>query len=358
MRYLYYCNSAYQLLNAIDLHTNRLFNNFENIENYEGEILLIDVFDGAKDIANILSENKIFSKVFVGNRVYKKDKFHIIENIFDIINPSNFIYKANGIKKEDLYDRYDYIVTPKFATIIAAVWSMNKRAKLQLYEDGLGAYHTTQLEPNSNTYKLLYKTFNHGRTFNDYECLYLNCPSLYVGKETKIKGMPKLDKKYLDNLAKMFKDFDFGLSKKIIWFDQYIVDDLNDVSRKLLSEYKDDVIYCTHPRHPKNYEEFSKPNSKHLWELACLGIKDINNNCLSTIHSTAVFTPKLLYGFEPYIIFTAKLLSGYKNNDKDILEKVEIINKFKSMYSDKSKIMIPETIEEYRKCVDNFINNK
>ena len=226
MRYLYYCNSTYQLLNAINLHYNRLFNNYEDINNYEGDLLLLNVFNGAEEIYEILIKNNIFSKVFLGNRVYRQGRFHTINNIYDIVFPENLICKENVIKKEDIYNRYNYIVTPKFSTIIAAVWRMNKYAKLQLFEDGIGAYHTTQLEPNSKTYKMLYKLFNFGRTFNDFECLYLNEPSLYLGKNIKIRKIPKLCDEMLKDLSKIFSNFNFGVDKRLIWFDQYIEDNI------------------------------------------------------------------------------------------------------------------------------------
>lgn len=359
MKYLYYCNSAYQLLNAINLHYNRKFNYFENIKDYSGDILLLDVFDGAKEIYKIIKSNNLFDRTFIGKRFYRQGRMHLIQNIIDILCPAKFIYEANGIKKDEIYDKYDYIVVPKFSTVTAAIWSMNKHAKLQLYEDGIGAYHTYQLEPNSKSYKILYKHFNYGRTFYDYECLYLNKPSLYVGPSSnKIKQMPTLDTNKLNELANLFKDFSFNNNKKIIWFDQYINDDVNETTENVLKDYKDSVLYCTHPRHPKDLKEFDKPKNSYIWEIACLGINDINKKCLLTIHSTAVFTPKLLYDYEPYIIFKIKLLSGYKNKEKDAIEKFKVIEDFKKMYSNPSKIMVPETIEEYRECVANFINKK
>lgn len=360
MRFLYYCNSAYQLLNAISLHYSRTFDDYENIENYSGDLLILDVFKGVSEIVNILKENRIFSKVYIGNRVYKQGKFHIINNIKDIVFPSDFIYKANGIEKEEIYNKYDYIVVPKFSTITAAIWKMNKNAKLHIYEDGLGIYaNNISLNPNSSTYKLLYKSLNYGRSFNDYEYLYLNEPSLCASCEkTEIKKIPRLDSQTLNNLSEMFKDFSFNIkdNKKVIWFDQYVEGEINNITRETLQKYRKDVVYCTHPRHPKNYSEFDTPNEKQIWELACLGIRNLNSKCLLTIYSTAVFTPKILYNFEPYIIFTIKLSDDYKAGKLN--KYIDVIEIFKEMYDDKSKIFIPNTIKELNEYLANFINKK
>ena len=51
MRYLYYCNSAYQILTVINLHWHRKHAGFENIDHYEGDLIILNSFEEAEDIA-------------------------------------------------------------------------------------------------------------------------------------------------------------------------------------------------------------------------------------------------------------------------------------------------------------------
>ena len=137
MRYLYYCNSAYQLLNILNLHYHRKNKGFENIDNYDGDLLMLNTFDYAKEIYEIIKKEKIFSEIRLIEKAFNKGSFHSILTIMDLFSPSFYMKNKYGIGKDEVYNRYDYIVTPKYSTVVDQIWRLNRKAKLQLIEDVL-----------------------------------------------------------------------------------------------------------------------------------------------------------------------------------------------------------------------------
>ena len=64
MRYLYYCNSAYQILTVINLHWHRKYADFENIDHYEGDLIILNSFEEAEEIANLIKSKDIFKNLY------------------------------------------------------------------------------------------------------------------------------------------------------------------------------------------------------------------------------------------------------------------------------------------------------
>ena len=95
-----------------------------------------------------------------------------------------------------------------------------------------------------------------------------------------------------------------------------------------------------------------KLESNKIWELSLLNINDIDNKCFLSIYSTAIFSAKLLYDQEPYMILTIKML---KNEDNEHFKTMEnIIELFKKTYRNPEKIMIPKSKEELQECIKKY----
>lgn len=358
MHYLYYCNSSYQLINVLNLHWHRCFSNFENIENYSADLIVLNAFDGAKDIVDILKTRNIFNNIDLVNRVKIKGRFHLFKTVRDILFPTSFIKNGYGFEKEHYFDKYDVICVPKFNRIVAAIWQLNKKARLHIHEDGLGTYVinlNNSVLPKS--YKIFYKFNNYNRTFSDYEKVYLNDVDLYDGNcRNLIVEIPKIDENYKNELLQMFSKYALieNNKKTIYWLSQIAsVDNLNsqiNESIKYLEKFKENVIYCPHPRNKvKNIYEFDEPIKGQMWELKVLNM-DINNICLVSSYSTALITPFILYKKQPYLLFTYKLLGSEINDKLDI-----VVERIANKYDDKNKIMVPKNISEYKECILKYV---
>lgn len=361
MRYLYYCNSAYQLVNILNLNWHRKYDNFENITDYESDLIILDAFNGAKEIVDIFKKDNSFSKVTLVHRFKNKGVLHSISSFLDILFPMRYLTKSGDFKKEDIINKYDYLDVPKVSKITLSVWLLNKNAKIQLFEEGMGTYYGGKhMCYEYGTHQDLYQKLNNNKSFSDYETIYINDKRLYQDTDVdKLVEVPKFNKEYLEQLKQKFSSITFkDTGKDIYWIGQYLIgvnakDSINETIVESLNEYKDNVVFCPHPRIKIDINEsITKLESNKAWELSLLNIEDIENKCFLSIYSTAIFSAKLLYDVEPYMVLTIKLLQNEQDEHFKTMEK--IIDLFISTYRDKSKIMIPTTKEELDDCLKKY----
>lgn len=356
MRYLYYCNSAYQLVNILNLNWHRKYDNFENINNYESDLLILDTFNGTKELIDILCKSNYFNNVILVHKTKNTGVFRRVLTLLDIIIPDRYL-KTRGINI-DLRNIYNYLVVPKVSKVALSIWLLNKNAKIQLFEEGMGTYYGGKhMCYEYNTHQEIYQFLNDGRKFENYEAIYLNDSRLYQDNDIdKVIEIPKYDKHYLEELKNKFNGVTFkDEGNSIYWIGQYLVgvntgDNINETIVDSLKEYKDDVIFCPHPRIKIDIDEsIKKLESNKIWELSLLNIDDIDNKCFLSIYSTAIFSAKLLFDHEPYIILTIKML---KNEDNEHFKTMEnIIELFKKTYRNPEKIMMPKSKEELKECL-------
>lgn len=361
MKCLYYCNSTYQLINALNLHWHRRFNNYEHLDNYSADLIMLNAYSNAKEITDILKDNKIFNSVVLVDRVRVKGKFHLLKTIRDIILPSSFLKRDYGIHKQD-FCKYDIISAPKFNRIVGALWQINKNAELQIHEDGLGTY-IIDFDNSllSKTYKVLYKLFNNKRDMNCINKIYVNNKELYFGNRKDIvEEIPSLCEECKKNIINMFNKYSFvNDDKSIYWLSQILSrDSVNkdlDVLLEKLVLYKKDIEYCPHPRNSiNNIYDFDESKKGQIWELRILNMNDINSVCLISSHSTALLSPFMLFNMQPYLIFTYKMVN---NSIIPNIKKFElIVNRIKQLYKNPNKIMIPQSVEEFNECVIKYID--
>lgn len=356
MRYLYYCNSAYQLINILNLHWHRQKASFEQIDDYQADLLLLDAFFGADRLCQIVREKGVFENVTLIRKAEDNSGvFHLFKSFSDIAFPGNYLKKKFGLDAKKL--KYDVLTVPKFSRVVAAIWQLNKNAELQLYEDGLASYcyDLDLIVPRSKSYKLLYRRLNHGREFVDFSFLYLVAPDLFIGDcdRNRIRLIPAFNESYLEEIKSDFKEFagnEDELDKNLLWFSQSMFDDSQIL--KILEDYKDEVLFCPHPRYPVETDLFQVARKNQIWEIKALNLKNINNVCIVSINSTSLFNPKLLFNEEPYIIFVYKLVKLFYSWSFFN----ETVERFKELYSVPDKVMIPETMDEFRECVEKVLH--
>ena len=364
MRYLYYCNSTYQLLTIMNLHWHRKYAAFENIDNYQADLFILNSFAGAKQISELLIEDKTFDNVRLIKKTYNSGTFHTLYSMMDVVSPLFYLKDKHQLKRQDVSNVYDVIVVPKYSTIVGAIYRVNPNAKLHLYEDGLGTYslNLDLLIPHSRAYKYLYR-YGLAKDFTNFDSLYLNVPGLYTGDwKDNIIGIPKYDKDYLKHVRELFKEFaivENEEDKDIYWLAQTLENEnAINTSKELLESllpYKDRVLYCPHPRWPEKEKPlYDTNNENQIWELKLLNMKDVDKKLLISIHSTACLTPKMLYDEEPYIIMFYQMIDDKvtERNEK-FDQKIQL---FVEMYKNQDKIMLPKDKNEFIACIDKFVN--
>lgn len=359
MRYLYYCNSTYQILNVLNLNWHRRYAGFEHIEDYHSDLVVLNTFEGAEQIAEIIRQSGVFDHVMLMKKTFNTGVFHSLLTLIDTVSPLFYMWNKHGVRKGEILDKYDVITTPKYSSLIDAIWQLNRKARLDLIEDGTATYNMViNLKSNSGKIEKLRQMLSYN-DFHDYENLYLVSKNLYSGiNPEKVIEIPAFDESYLEKIKNDFSAFsDKYAQKDVYWLSQFLNNEefnrMVDKVLSLVSPYKDDVLFVQHPRkHMDNKYGFAETDGKQIWELMMLKMKDINSKLFISIHSTASYTAKMLYGLEPYIILFYKLGDRKVTAANDDFE--SFLEKFKANYSDPDKIMVPETIEEFKECLERY----
>ena len=356
MRYLYYCNSTYQLINVLNLHWHRKHAGFEHVENYEAELLLLNSFAGAKQIAGIVEENELFDKISVIDKAYNSGKLHALFTLMDAVSPSFYMKDKYQIGSKEIKDRFDVITAPKYSMVVDQIWRLNPKAKLHLIEDGIGSYFLDI--PFASNSRL--QSFFSKCDFRDYERLYVVDRDMYLAKDKeKVAEIPKYDPKHLKQIRDLFSTFDIDEcnERKIFWLSQFLnnkkFNEMVEEVLKTLLPYKEEVVFCQHPRNPmKNDNGYLESDNRQIWEFRLLNMEEIERKLFISIHSTACFSGKMLYDKEPYVILFYRL--GDDKVTHVTKEFEEIILRFKDSYKDPEKVMIPESIDEFKDCLKRY----
>lgn len=361
MRFLYYCNSTYQLLNLLNLHWHRKNAGFEDISDYHADLLLLNTFDDAPQIKRIVEEDKIFDRIIFIDKAFNTGTFHSLITLIDAFSPSFYMKDKYGIEKKDIAGIYDVIMAPKYSMVVDQIWKLNTKAKLHLYEDGIGSYYDdVPFDPRSSIVKKVNR-LKGCHSFREYEKLYLVEKNMYSGNDTeKVTQIPKYDAAYLEHVKHLFEDYSFNNygTKNIFWLSQFLNNAeynvmVDEVLQKFLP-YKDETLFCQHPRkHLENKYDYDESDKKQIWEMKLLNMEDIEKKLFVSIHSTACFSAKMLFDYEPYVLLFYKLGSLEVAHVTPEFE--TIIEKFTASYRDPKKVMIPENMEELEDCIRAYI---
>ena len=354
MRYLYYCNSTFQLLNVLNLHWHRR-QGFEDITDYAADLILLNTFPGSREIAAIVENEGVFERVYSLDKAYNSGPLHALYTLLDSISPSFYMQDKYAISGNSIADRYDVITAPKYSLIVDQIWRLNKKACLDLIEDGTASYDLViPFEPTSKRLNKSRKLLG-CKDFHDYRHLYLVDTSLYTGiNAQRIRAIPAFDETYFEHVRSLFVSFNDYEDKPICWLSQFLnnveFNRMVDEVLKVLSSYKDDVLFVQHPRkHLDNKYGFAETDGRQIWELQMLKMTDLEEQLFISVHSTASYTAKMLYDKEPYLILFYKLGESWVTETNDDFE--EFLKRFKASYRDPDKVMIPETIEEFKECL-------
>ena len=358
-------------------------------EALDADIYILDNYEDSKEYASKLKKMGIFSKVYFIEREFAYRKNHArIEKVKYRLNVNSLgkkLYMSGLILKRSLlkiviFCQYlcldektnntylDY--SRNYSSMYFAYGYVNREAFLHFkkfkndfrfvhFEDGIGSYCSTipyyQCEQFRNVplvdFKYILKLYN---------------PKLYLDARLKCAKPKRIEKiKVLERCEKndmiisaLFAEEELcSIWQKSIILDttysESFVPNESRVYKKLLEAIEkafavDGVVYKYHPR--ENTADLSKPHitAQNIpFEIFCYW-NDFSDKIIVSIYSTGAFTPKLLFDQEPKVIFLYKLLRKYLISAA-IDEKLFI--NFKNSYRDKSRVMIPETISEFKEML-------
>ena len=115
---------------------------------------------------------------------------------------------------------------------------------------------------------------------------------------------------------------------------------------------KGKVCVKKHPRDKKmnrygckEYTDNSVP-----FEMLCL-CSDFSNKTLIVLSSTSILTPKIIFNQEPHIVLLYKLFPMKSGFDD---QRTKMYDSIRNIYSDPSKLSIPESFEELNELIGSF----
>ena len=358
MRYLYYCTTPFQTLIAMNMQINQTLK--QSVED-EANIVLVDIFNECKAIAGRLSKEYIFDHVFIvkeeAHKSIKNGNIKFFQIALNTILPKTMVrYQFGTNAKFILEEKYDAIISSVFCHPVAALLTLNPKSSFIMMDDGLASYFgnwTSRIR--SKSYLRLLKVRNCGKDVSKPSSLYVMRKELCKSTVTdKIFQLAPIDNHLLMIAKRVFgiDEAETIYRENIILLSQPNMDAITiEVFGKILDKLKDNrrnVIVRPHPREKEYsvYQDFSVDKTRHMWELL-VDNEDIENKLLITSYSTAVFTPKLLYDREPWIVFLHRMVGM---ND----EFEPLIKQLRNSYRNKKRICEVNSLEEFCTFYNQF----
>lgn len=361
---LFIVSSFYQLYNAISIAYNKKKEHDviiikKNIYTNIDRVKLLEVFK------SVYYWGDIFENIYDDNIKTNIDKVKAtIAKVNLLINKKIINYLPN---KNKVYNKI-YVAYPDYPSQLIYYHFKKKNSKLCIIEDGTYTYEcfATQI-PYFR--KALSIHFFGSFILDDCKEVIIRNKSFFnwgYRKDLNVKEIIKIENStYFIYLQNVFKDKSPNIlefKRNIIFFDQNI--ELLSVKKlqysfvnKIIIEIGlKELLVKLHPstknkKYPNNTELYC---GKVPFEIL-MSLFSFDNKVLVSIFSTACFSPKMILDQEPYVFFLYKIVDKEYHINKQF---VTSIDKLRKKYRDKSKIFVPETVDEFINNLKDVLENK
>lgn len=335
------------------------------------DIFILNQFEGHKELCQRIEEINCFRKIKIINEemVYglnhkKKTKLGMR---LDLIKAYCSLDKIVNKIIPNIREYTDiYVSCNAFIPRIVRLDCQKNGygTKFHFFDDGIGSYCISSTYRQSIRDKAA-RFFILGRKtiYEEYD-LFLFMPELYEQLNPssqyivrKIEPVTKKDSIYLD---KVYQGCDMEIQEKFIYFDtvrkEIGTDELNENNNEVIRRMigilgEDNFIVKTHPRDKTRYINCKYIDSGTLPMEALYCHYDFTEKVLISVFSTAVFTPKIIFDQEPYVILLYKI---FRPDLQFVAEADKFCRTIKLLYKDFSRIIIPESKEELYRSLDNM----
>lgn len=363
MKYAILCNTPYQLFVASCFV-------YGNCDSGDSIDLYVDIDNASQntEIVKQMIKNQTFQNVYYLRRIiqHQNSLAKTLYKLRSYLNPRWMLKKSMTDQKLKPTDCYDVVLVSQLGAMAQWFIYAFPTAHIYFYEDGLGTYlRSNHLALVSKIDRCFQKLTGRGANKIKPEKVLLFCPDYYEG--VYYDKLEKIVNVYMNSeveakVRRIFPQEDASVYSEypIIYFGQP-GDDYDKERKKktiecekaavqfLINHVKEKVLVRPHPRQDASIYRGLKTDTRGIsWELSC--IDQINENTiLIGRYSTAQFTPKILCGKEPIVVFTNLI---YPPEDDARSKNIEdVIHRLIRIYSDKSKIYCPGTIEEFEELL-------
>ena len=345
-------------------------------ENLKSDVYIIDPPIGG-NVYERLNDCNVFNKVVRVKNYIKSPNNSVFNSLSMYIEVLDKYLKVERIMGDLFSDsQYDALYVYHREQNIVRMICMylvkhNSNIDLYYYEDGIGSYYNSVIF-RDYTLTQLFEYIYCGKkiSLRDFS-IKLFYPELYtlgfkndkpIQNSESIKQINKIDG-FDTVLSGLFSKKDNNkILEKIIFldtvreeeFDNKGMEVFGEISELLVKKYHNDMIIKYHPRDIRcNLKEKNFSNDGIPFEYYC-NYNDLNSKLIISSFSTAAFTPKILYGQEPYVVFLFNILGKgmIDGADREVL-----YNYLKNIYSNKEKVRAPETIDYLMDIINSFMEN-
>ena len=351
---LFYAYTQYNLFNCINIRLNYHSSDYAdicfvrpddtNMNRYYDKLIGNGVFGSIYEFdSKWINDNNIITKIISAPSVCKsiRRNYKKISNI-TFKEKVDILYTYGS--SVEMYLLYDHIKRTN-----------NKYVSLICYEEGIGSYYRLADNQLGRLTTNIVESNLHIKIPSRFDSLLLYQPKC-LGKDQpcEVLQMRAVDKKNINILNDVFQFRNKGDYSKFVFFDS--VD--RPVDRFLSNVVKDlnvdNFTIKKHPRSIANDDCYSFKYNNDQWEMICMNYST-NNKVLISEYSSAMFTPKSLFGEEPYLVFLFNMEETKKYEKQGVSQLFyNYLMRFKESYSDEKKIHIPRNINELIMIIDSL----
>lgn len=356
--YLFACGTEYTMINCLNLCLNEI--------KRDSTFFDIAIFERTKKIrllSDSLRESGVFRNVYNYIFINRLNTIILICLFLAPIPMLNYFFALNNLKKIKK-NSYDVIISQNLIYALLFL-RLNKKAQVYLIEEGLSSYtgRTSNSASRSFLFKLVFRLF-FGRKFSDLiSQQYFYNPDLNLSDTKSISEIPQFPASNHKLLNKFFKYshnhiYDEStvvyLGAPLFGLKDLLLDrnppnlEIEKLAKTIISKMlnypnKKKLIYRKHPlesvENIDGVHHYDFDIVDNVWELECLN-SITEKHIIISFFSTGAFSPKLLFGKEPTVVFLYQLLNKeFKNAD-------ELVDKFRKQYSEPSKVIQIKSLNE------------
>ncbi len=351
----YICSTPFQIIAAISIAQ----------KYYEtADIYILNHFEGADICASRIKDYKIFAHIhfFDDRRYIPNGPLKILRWLKIVINYLQCKVIARKMIIPDTRYRKLYISCRDIIPRIIWLYFVKCKLGVELiyFDDGAGSYFNDELMKFKSMDRILSHLIAGNAVFTTAQYQLLFSPSLYRllnGNSPRTICAITANFTRTETVSMFNNIFQLKISDLIA--ERFILldcmhEELFDINeqKKLLNIYREifnicmiaNIIVKQHPRDASNKIDNVKYYKNHQIPFECICMNmDCNNKVLISVSSTAVCTPKLLLGDEPYVILLYRLV---KSKHTSFADEERYYYACKSLYCNPERFMIPKTIEE------------
>ena len=364
------CSTPYQIIGAISITLT---------EKIKADIFIVGFFPDFKKLSARLENMMIFNHVYTIDCSEKTSStkrkntatISFLNVLKQIIRPERFVSKYLGnLAYKTFYSSSRAHIKMLF---LYALQKRNPQMKINIFDDGLGSYQKESHVLNATKIRNYAEKLFGLKSFNSDSVsiqlyLYKMAQLPQYLKKYPIRQMPRLN--WYDEKNKRILKTLFGITdvlknnEKVILFDNYrdsksrinMFKKIDVCFQKIIDIVSNEnILFKGHPRSLVSPNiAFTKIAKQGIpIEVFYSDMDNLESRILVAYNSTAVYTPKILFNKEPWVISLHRIVGAAPQENPE-----EIYQMFLSEYNNPQKLLAPNNIKELQNMLMNALSQK